>query len=604
MSSTLSRVFRSVGNAPQNFSPNSNVSAISKPYPMLNVVSDSLSNYFFTQTQTRKKKWLMQWYSSIPELTGMVNKVARDICGDFHFEPINPDEVGKTGRNKIFKANKFCAEIGYKKQKLMQIIDRLVTGESFAWKGKISDKQIKDTITKHLNFRPFVEQKVKTALSAHIFHELKATEGFGGSGFDEDFLMPRKYRTVASTTMEIVHDTFDVIGFRQIVAGKHKPFDLKEIIHSTFGQIDGKVSGFTPVESIVVQLELLRFMWQNMLAYERNGGGPDRMFVLKNIRPGDPAYARMKNQLEKYKLVQNKHGDLLFTGDVSVENLEQLDKMQFKDMGLYIMGIMALQWELPKSSLPMVIGGTNTKDDTGGNSERGYWDNIEFSQEMDSETENSQLWIPHFGVKLVYDRKFVQKDIQKETALQLQLGNLITTDSLLATNGVQLNKKKKLRMLGLTEMDLEKKPEEIEVDPKTNLNNQLSKNEVNDSSDKANLRKKKREEEEQSNRSIGDSDGVSKELDKNAMVEFKQMIGSDSESVDLKTFVQIYNQDKAYQDGMPPRLFLKENSDFVSYKFKSTDFVYRTVINRLDLDSDEVRISLMNLQTDRNVYRV
>ena len=68
----LARVFRSA----LNISPTTNPS--SPHVPMLNSVSNSLSGMFASNSQIQKKKNLMSWYKLIPELSGLVNKVAKD----------------------------------------------------------------------------------------------------------------------------------------------------------------------------------------------------------------------------------------------------------------------------------------------------------------------------------------------------------------------------------------------------------------------------------------------------------------------------------------------------------------------------------------------
>ena len=135
---------------------------------------------------------------------------------------------------------------------------------------------------------------------------------------------------------------------------------------------DGKILGFTPVESVIVQLELLRQMWQNQLAVHKNGGGPDKAIVLKNEGPDSLSFERIADQLERYKIAENKHGNWLLTGDIDIIDWNNLNEMEFKDLGLYITGIIAMLWGIPRSAIPFIVGGTNTKSDVGGDSEKAY----------------------------------------------------------------------------------------------------------------------------------------------------------------------------------------------------------------------------------------
>ena len=63
-----------------------------------------------------------------------------------------------------------------------------------------------------------------------------------------------------------------------------------------------------------------------------------------------------------------------------------------------------MHWQIPRSKLPFILGGTNAKSDIGGEAEKGYWANVERKQDRLAEIYNTQLFIPRFGVKLVFDK--------------------------------------------------------------------------------------------------------------------------------------------------------------------------------------------------------
>ena len=575
------------------------------PSPMFNELNVNLRSFFNNRSQLGKKKVLMNWVKNTLELQNLVNKVSKDMTGKFHFENINPKE---SGRNKILKANKFVAETQYKRRKQSQNFDKLATGESYAWLGFISDKQIKNQINKSVGIRPNMETKEIESMKEKMFLEIKQTEGFNDlQGIDEDVLKPRKYDYIASSSMEIVFDRTDIKGYIQDVGGEKKPYTPKEIIRQTLADVDGKVSGFTSVESALVQLELLRFMWGNMMSLHKNGGAMDKIFILEDQNVNTQSYKRIKQQLEKYKLVENKHGNMLFTGKIKIEDLQQLDTMQFRDMGLYITSLLSRMWQVPNSSGGVAVEGGDSKDDTGGNSEKAYWENIEFYQERDAEIDNLQLWIPHFGVKLVYDKQYVQKDIQEETAKQLKLNNVKVIEEIARNSKKRLRFEEKVNMIGMhSDMfeDIPKEDLEMEMevgDSLTGTKDQMSDSKINDSEAKKNVKAKKKQETVQNMNSSGKGTlGTGKEWDSNADMEYKQLIGSDDEYLPLKDFVKLYNSDRASNPGSSPRLFRRENPNFITFKYKSTDFVYRTIIDK-ELEEDN-RVLIMNLSG--NIYNL
>jgi len=496
MPNYLARIFTAANQQP--------FSAPNKHLPMINSLAASYSTYLTEFGQVRKKKQLMAWIKAIPELTALINKISKDIVYKYHFEPVKP---GESGRNKVLKANRFAAEVKLKKLMRSQMFDNIGLGESFGWMGKISEKAIKEAIKKRLD-NEFISRVEKKEIEKKIDEGIRNT-----TGIDEDLLAPRKYRYVASSSMEIVYNQYDIDFYKQWVGVWSQEFKPEEIIHFTQIDVDGKVNGFTPVESIIVQLELLRQMWQNLLSIHKNGGAPDRAFILEDTKVNTDSYKRIEDQLMKYKLVENRHGNLLFTGKLKIEDLTQFDKMQFMDSGLYITGVMAMQWEVPRSSIPFIVGEANTKEDVGGNAERGYWRNIEFMQDDFAETMNSQLWIPHFGVKIVFDNSYVQQDIQVETAKQLRLGNVQTIENLAHAKEKQIKFEKFVDMVGLNEEHFEEyEAPMMEVGAGSTMNNQLSRSEVNDSDAKKNESAKKKAEQESSIASRGsEPSGVGKE---------------------------------------------------------------------------------------------
>jgi hypothetical protein len=437
-------------------------------YPMLNEVSTSLSSYLASQGQIAKKKALMRWYKNTPELVGFTSKVTNDACNFYHFEPIG----GSSGRNRIHKANAFALNMGYRQMRAEVFADCLITGDGFGWKGKMPietlSSKLKEVFSRYSGLEqkgkvPVMSIEVKQKLMNQIYNEMKSDFEVESDDvdtttkfLDEDVLALKQLRYVPSTTVEVVYDRYDVKGYNHFL-GVYLPmfFSPEEIIHFTLMKRDGKVNGFTPIESCIVQVELLRQMWQNQLSLHRNGGAPDKVFNVENLQVGSPAYQRIVEQVQKYKLAENKHGNMVFTGKLNVIDLQQLDEMQFKDVGLYVTGLIAMQWGLPKSSIPFVIGGTNTKDDTGGNAERGYWQFIRGLQLAYDEYWNTQLWIPYFKVKVVSELSFPQLEVQEEAARQAKIQNLTNMDALLIKHGKTISEDKKMEILGLTDDDLE-----------------------------------------------------------------------------------------------------------------------------------------------------
>jgi hypothetical protein len=513
------------------------------------------------------KRKYMDYYKLVPELTAFINVVATDINEDFYFEPL---EKGESGRNKIKKAETFAQNIQLKSTNMSIIIDTLMTGEGYGWKGMIDRAKLDKTVSDRLKERglPVTVQLKELTMKLNGFT-------------DEDVLKPRKYRYVASSTMENKFDDYEITGFMQRINGnaKYKEFSREEIIHFKFYDVDGRINGFTCVGSIITQLELLRFMWQNQTSIARNGGQMDKIISIEDIDINNPAYKRIETEIRKYNLNwQSRHGTLLLNGKVKVQELAQLDSMQFKEMGLYIMGVLAMQWSVPKSRISFIIGGTNNSADTGGVSELGYWHNIESFRRTYEDTINTQLFIPHFGVKFKFKDTYNHQDLLEAQKAQTDLNNVRFMNEELAKSKKTLSVEYLMNKFKLCEDDLEEYEDPIQTMQieESQFRQELAKNSsMNKGSDGNKVSAKKKSEQDSRKKK---SNGYTKELDFFDM-QFKEDIEfKERQKVGFSQFVNLYNEDKAYNK-TPPRVFFSERDGVINLVYQSLDFVYETSVN-------------------------
>jgi hypothetical protein len=519
----------------------------------------------------------MNYYKSIPELTALVNKVATDVNEEFYFEPLDKKA---SNRNKLKQAEVFAQNVNLSQSIFSHLVDIIVTGEGYGWIGKINTAQIKEAMS-----------KVMTVENKEVVMKMDFT--------DEDALKPRKYRAMASTTMENKFDEYEITHYVQRVGTDYKEFRRDEVVHYRFFDVDGRLAGFSCVGSIMTQLELLKFMWQNQMAVAKNGGHMDKILSIEDIDVNNPAFKRIETEVRKYNLnYMNRHGMMLLNGKVKVQELAQLDSMQFKEMGLYITGLIAMQWSIPRSSIPYIVGGANTKDDTGGNSEKGYWRNIEAFQNLFCNYINTQLFIPYFGVRMKFKKTYKHDELLEVQTEQTRLNNLTFMSNELAKAKKKFTSDFIIRYLNgykepIEEDDLE------DHDPMMDMMNQnsafrqgLQSNlDLQSSSDKKNVREKKKTEKVASQNDKGSPSGYGKEVQikisevKEDETNRKDKINifekeareeiqiKERQRVSFEQFVKIYNEDKAFNKE-PPRVFFSEQDGITHLAYRSTDWVY------------------------------
>jgi len=472
--------------------------------PLLNsLITNLQGNSLAKNTMSRQKKRLMKWYrENAPELTALVNMVAGDMAEESFFEPVTKSQ---SGRNKTKAAEDFALDINIRQQDVSTIIDILITGEGYGWIAQLTKQQVEDLVT----------QRIKELGLDNISPTRRLV--YKANFSDEDLVRPRKYRYIASSTVENIYDTTSVLGFTQTVGADQKFYTPEEIIHYVFYDIDGRPEGFTPASTMVLLFDLLLFMWRNMHAQGRNGGQPDRIYAVEDVDINSPAFKRIEQELKTYVSMDSRHGSLLMNGKFNVIDLAQLDTMQYKEMGLYITGLLATQWRIPRSRISYIVDGTNTKDDTGGNSERAYWRNIEMLQDIYLSLQNKFLWIPFFGVKRKFKKAYKHDELIETQTQQQRLNNLTFMSNELAKNGMRLTKEYKLRYInGMNETIEDEDVEEIPKDETVMQDNSQfrqnlqSNQSLTRSSDSANKADKKRQEQESIQQTVGKPTGYGK----------------------------------------------------------------------------------------------
>ena len=376
------------------------------------------------------------------EAMSIVRIVVGDICGPIHFEPLNKTE---SGRNKILRAEQFSVVQRFKASILRNTItDLIITGEGFNWLGKLDDAQI-------------------MAILKLFPDDVK------GDYVDK----VRKIRHIASTSVTTEHDMYNVTGYSQHTSvSAPKKFTTDEIIKLTFEELDGKVEGFTPLMSLPLHIELLWLMWQNQYMLQKRGNHPDLVVSAMGINDNHPSYNKLRKELMSYNTPGNpNHGTLLFSagreGKIDVKQLEKADSLQFKEVGQFVSSMMAMMWQIPGSRLGVKTDQSASSKDSNSGADRAYWYTIRNMQDIIAEIYNSQLFIPFFGVKLVFDQSYMQDEVAEMNVKALQLSNIQTMLNLLQNKQKTLKENTLLKLMNgryyeIDEGDLEEvSPEQL-----------------------------------------------------------------------------------------------------------------------------------------------
>ncbi len=377
--------------------------------PFLNSLFIERFSQFNPYAEDNNFKTFIRWARRVPQLIGFLNIIATDMLSDqIKFTPLDKT----SGRNRVLKAEAFWALNRGIEVAEETIYDLLLVGIGYNWVGKIDDLQLKE-------FCEVAVREVTPELKAEEL-EFKADQMVKLLKKENSEKMVKKLRHIAASTVSIHTNEYEVLKYIQRVGVNTKEFSPDEVLVFKLMPFDGKIFPFPPMECILAEVYLLWLITQNYVSFFENGGKPDNVFILPKELAGSKNHQYLIDTLKKYKKVENKHGNLVFTGDLTIEKLMEIDaQMEHKDLGLYLTSVLAMTYGIPVNRIPFLVGKAASGGDSGGLADTGYWRKISVWQSKLENSYNRDLWIPYFGVEMKFRRGYLQDEV-RETQNEMQ----------------------------------------------------------------------------------------------------------------------------------------------------------------------------------------
>lgn len=395
--------------------------------------------------QTSKLAWLK--FRRNPELVATLSIPITDILSDqIDWTDLDGNKLNKLNEKK---ARKFWRDQRIKDNVLTPFLfDGFLNGDGFIWKGRPTRKEINAAVKETL-------EAISIPLS-----KLEVKELASKMLIDEDTRKTKRVDHLAASSVIIRHNQYDIEGYTQIANTYSHTFKTDEIIHWRYLNLDGKVQGFSPIEALWAEIMLLTLVKQNMISFMRNGGTPDKVFILPKEIANSKNHEYLVETLRKYKRIENAHGNLVFTGELDIKDLQINPKdLEYKDLALYITSNIAFSFGIPVTRIPYLIGTSASKGDSGGLSESGYWNRISNTQDQIEELLNSQLF-EEMGWQMHFRRGYKQDEVREAQTANMMADTVTKHQSILAQSLKRPTTKKVLQLLGYAEDDLEDIPEE------------------------------------------------------------------------------------------------------------------------------------------------
>lgn len=441
--------------------------------PMLNSIPTSLSTRasrigaFNSQYKTFWRK-----FKQSIELYGIINILVTDIVGDRPYFTA-PDQT-PLGRNKRLQADKHWKENRIKETLKAILFDRFVTGDGYGWKARVTQeeklKRIKEVMKTYLS-------KLSSSEYNKIF--IKTMQ-------DEDLKLPKKFDYIASSTVQILSNKFDILGYRQMCQGELIDFSPEEVIHFRLNTVDGNIQGFSPMQALVKELALLYFVKGNMLAYMENGGKPDILFTLENAQPNSDTFNNFNQQLNSFVQLETSHGYLLGTGKVDVQDLSfgKSRDMEYQTLALWVTSGMLFAFGIPINRVPFLVGKSATSGDSGGMAEAGYQNMISEQQDEIEDIMNYQ-YFEEFGWHMHLPRHYKQDEVREAQAMSMNADTVTKLQMIYSKQKKKISVEKLNEILDISADDLEDlSPDELmQADPGLRNQNMLNNMSINKNPD-------------------------------------------------------------------------------------------------------------------------
>uniref|UniRef100_A0A6M3L921 Putative portal protein n=1 Tax=viral metagenome TaxID=1070528 RepID=A0A6M3L921_9ZZZZ len=363
--------------------------------------SSSYSSGFMMTPRGYSVKDLMWWIKRTPECIGIGRRIAMDIISNISFNAVEKPLTGRPSKNYKKevedKAKSFAKNNNLREKLTAAVLDWVFTGDSYIWYTGVTDEKVKEVASKY--YKEFGLQFKEAKLKGII---------------DDDLSGKSTLEILPSTTTEIRHDGVKVIKYVQNVFGQEKTFSPDEIMHFRFMFMDGNPYGFSPMAASAGTIQSLGWIKDYSRNYFRNGGVPDMIFKLPKEMAGSPNHEALVQTIQKYKEMQHKHGNLVVTGELEIDELNKWNKdMEFRQYAIYLTGCLAFAFNMPADIISSILGvdikGTAVGSDI---EDAGYNRNIEQSQQYWEDLLNSQFFNKFLGVDISFNRTYMQDKIR------------------------------------------------------------------------------------------------------------------------------------------------------------------------------------------------
>ena len=340
---------------------------------------------------------LWAYFKDSPEVIACVTAIVEDIMSDGY--------TLEGEKENIARAEDYTTRNQFKSKATSMLFDSFVTGDGYLYQTALTDRAIKSMIWKLL---PMETKSFDTV--NQILYEVKAENKF--------LMSPKELQYVPSSTVRIDYNiNGDVNQYIQWVGSQWRWFRPTEIIHFKLMDLDGKVYGYTPMQSILKEMDIITNIKDYAKYFFEKGGVPNYAWIFEDEQPNSPTIKAVKKILQTYAQLPNKWKSLVLTGKVEMKEIQALKKdMEFRELARYLTQVIVNVFGVPASRLPGLLLDSNIK---GALSSEGYYRKISHWQDRLQDLWNAAIF-SKFDVKMKFNRTYLQDEIRDVQAIKIK----------------------------------------------------------------------------------------------------------------------------------------------------------------------------------------
>lgn len=283
-------------------------------------------------------------------------------------------------------------------------------------------------------------------------------------------LRPRKFSYLAASTVEILHDDYGIIGYKQEAAGKTMSWNANQVVHIKLMEFNGEVRSFSGLKALTNDIAIMFMVKENLIAKLENGGSPDTIISIKGtMGVARGRFERLQTALESFSHLKKSHGNMPIDADVSVLPLgTSIKDMEYRDLAMFTISEFCLALGVPISRIPLLMtgsGGATNKGELAGNSDAPYEEKKNARRTRWENRLNQQFAKAGFTIR--FRRTNLQDDIRETTATMNRSSALNTILSNLARAGKTLTIEAHLAYLSGKKADFSEEDIETLSEPAT-----------------------------------------------------------------------------------------------------------------------------------------